>query len=1356
VAKLVIEIEGTEAKRTAADLEAALKRLGIEAKTTEEKVKPLGKTAAVSLETAATAAKKFTDQLSGSNISLRGAEKAAAEAKIQIADLRREMEATAAKGGPIDPKAIARLKELDAQVDGGVKRLGNLKAIQDDVADATRTAAAQTAIENGQLTSLGGIASAVSPKMANLVGTIMSFAGAAAAGFYAGNQLRDGLNSLTDGGFDRGVQNLLHAMMPFNAALKEGAIDARTLATEASAAFIKLRNALAIRAGGVTFLETALGKKDEAEALASAAVAGFKELARESGTTKERMTAFFETVVDTEEALVRAGGKGSAEFNALSSAANKWADDIKNGEIALQRQEEATRKAAEEEKRRYEKLEAYQTKQMVYYTQLRVLAREAQADLLKPQPVDLSKLGITGDGLTNLERAKQLTAAMATESERHGVAILTAQYLLKENLITQETYQRVLEANRDTFGEIVAEADEWSAAIDQIQRDFATGMQSAFQGFFEQIFTTGKVGWKDLLDTIWKLFAQMLAKMLTEWIVVETKKTMETLRQNAIRGASNRSSDGGTSGGGSGIGVLSSLVGGGGSAAGGGSSFWGSMASYAVIAWAGYVIYKGFIENHDFKFAESSFGGFNSGIERWGRELSGAIETARKAIDDLAREMHLGSVDLSAASGIIIGRSEDNRYYVRGAAYSIARGFDTIQEAMEYAAVAALKVAEYGKEVSEFVRAAIRGSAADTLQGLREDIEFARRLESAGKPEFFADLVAAWNQFLDDWDRAVTLFRRSLDQLPTALNAVGLNLVTGLRDTYNQLTGHQPTRAEMMAEAQQRATLFNAQRNLTLAELRLRAMEIAQRIAMLQALAGIIGGGGDGVRPEPGQPPVRPDRGKSLLQVQLELWNLELQGKAAYLDAQGQLLKIEAEQRAALLATLQAQLDALNAIIGQIELIPEIKPEDIKLPRTGGRSRSDREREQLDLREQARMFGASDVKQQLYDAAHSLDDYIERVRKAGFSQAETARLIAAATAEERRRQDVIAAGIKQSADEFVRRGMSPATADLAGQFAGIDQEAGNLVSGLRALRQAHKITTAELIRRMQEIAAASDAMKRSIATQAFLDLAQRMAEAAGNQEAALKIEKLRWELEKANMKVQIEFLRASGLLTAANLALLDELYAGIAGLELPAGGAGGTNPYIGPHVIPTGGNQQTQEQIDAMRRLTSAIDKLREFNEGLLLSNQSPLTTAQKFGEAQREFARLAADAQSSNLATRTAAIEALPEMERTLLDLAGSMFGTAGAGYATIFDQIRALNALLTGGTFTPVSNVTSGNVINAQGSFGGTTATTGGGSAVTNVYMNTSSMEARLEAVKLAVVEVREEVSGLRYDVRRAGSLA
>jgi hypothetical protein len=171
--------------------------------------------------------------------------------------------------------------------------------------------------------------------------------------------------------------------------------------------------------------------------------------------------------------------------------------------------------------------------------------------------------------------------------------------------------------------------------------------------------------------------------------------------------------------------------------------------------------------------------------------------------------------------------------------------------------------------------------------------------------------------------------------------------------------------------------------------------------------------------------------------------------------------------------------------------------------------------------------------------------------------------------------------------------------------------------------------------------------------------------------------KLQYELQKLEFKLKLEEFK----LSIQHFYLIGAISAEIASDFL--GILREANMFEWPDFVPPGeeedddggggGGGGTHEDPfadlrRALDRLRSAINALREFNEGLTQGNLTPLSIADQFAEAQANYQAVLAAAMAGDIG----AIESLPEAAQAFLELAAQMFGTGGLGYQNLFNTLR------------------------------------------------------------------------------------
>lgn len=297
--------------------------------------------------------------------SFRGFSSAAGNAKAAIDQLRDEIRRAEAEGRDIGDAPRESLKRLEDGLDSATRKAATFKNAQEDVADAVKATRAQTDLGRGSINDLGDIFERINPKLADFVGKGFAVAGALTAGYAAGTKLREGLNWMTDGGFDRSIQGFVTRI--FN--LEDGLDDA-------GAAALRLQNnqnilrkngidptGLSAEEAAAKVAELARKKYDAAqasEALAKSAGLSRKELDEESKTLVKGIEAFAAANKQlTQQDLGKIFGKQIQELldhyaelkqeapPAIRQIANAWSITTSEVESQAKRQEAAAKQLVE-------------------------------------------------------------------------------------------------------------------------------------------------------------------------------------------------------------------------------------------------------------------------------------------------------------------------------------------------------------------------------------------------------------------------------------------------------------------------------------------------------------------------------------------------------------------------------------------------------------------------------------------------------------------------------------------------------------------------------------------------------------------------------------------------------------------------------------------------------------------------------------------------------------------------------------------------------------------------------------------------------------------------------------------------
>lgn len=614
---------------------------------------------------------------------------------------------------------------------------------------------------------------------------------------------------------------------------------------------------------------------------------------------------------------------------------------------------------------------------------------------------------------------------------------------------------------------------------------------------------------------------------------------------------------------------------------------YGTYAAYGFLAWVGLKIYEGWTKART-KFGEASLGGGTSGDRRIAEQISQVITDLTQQVTDLALQWHLGLVSLTRGS-VTIGANSDGSIIVKSLIDNVGRVFKTMSEALDYAKVQALKFATFSEQTSELVRAAILKSRATTSEGLQADIDFANRLATQNLTELEGQFHSFLQTFVEDFRHLMALFGpgqlRSLGdftQLGAAAESAITSLLGGIQGMYDQLTGH---KVDQDAIDERNRVAFNAQRAIVIAQLTLLYEEIKARIAEYQVRlrilqSGVLGGNATGPGPGSGE------------------------GNAGFSKGGGVLLQDNRNPTGdgGLAALLQVLDNLARAMQG---LPPEIAPGGVH--HGGGRgggagAARDSVRSFIDDRSfQLSLVGLDDFHQKL---AQITRDYAPQLAAAGKDKKLREQLLALQERE-------TAAAIKAHDEEVAAR-----QADLRTQFT-------QLVAPdafEQAIRQFEEMKkeiekagfgadeTAKMVAALT--AAEVDAIQK-LANQQFASLVSELSNVVADSETNAEQHKLHNELLRAQeiinyqmkiieLRAEYQLLRAKGVLTQQEIALLDKAFGWIdTHSNVLPGGANWIPSFEQVSTAASDISQAAGNQSDAADKLRAAVESLIDYQTSL-------------------------------------------------------------------------------------------------------------------------------------------------------------
>ncbi len=357
------------------------------------------------------------------------------------------------------------------------------------------------------------------------------------------------------------------------------------------------------------------------------------------------------------------------------------------------------------------------------------------------------------------------------------------------------------------------------------------------------------------VDTLRDSFLNVLQDIISQWLSAWFKAMAAWLARWIATQAAAKTAQaslgntGGMSGGIGGGGMFSSAASG---ASGAGVST-SAMMGAGLAAFGLYVIYKGFIEDHERKFARVTISdGAIGSIQSHGKKYLDGITQAAEAIVASVKEF-LSDIDveMSRLGNVIIEASKSGfNVSIPG---STGKLFSSMEEAISYAQVLMMKYGEFADSVSTLVKGVITSTKAISIEQLAGDLDWARMLETQNLEQAALDVSNAMDVAIANWKRAEDMFLSfysvNLPAFEAAIDSIITKLGSDLINVYNRLAGieEDPEKAWQRQKA-----AYNAQRLLVLAQLKLWELEIKARIANYNAQLRILGGPGGGG--PPGQP----------------------------------------------------------------------------------------------------------------------------------------------------------------------------------------------------------------------------------------------------------------------------------------------------------------------------------------------------------------------------------------------------------------------------------------------------------------------------------------------------------------------
>lgn len=562
--------------------------------------------------------------------------------------------------------------------------------------------------------------------------------------------------------------------------------------------------------------------------------------------------------------------------------------------------------------------------------------------------------------LANLRAQKLLVDSVATSEERRLRAVGEALALGIEG----EALQRILLANADQWNVELSETqllfNEIYERLGFIAEDIAFDLVGNWRRAWEENESITAATVDTLRDMLLDLLQDIISQWLSQWFRAMAAWLARWIATQRIAQASSAQTAAvsGASGAGGGLG---SLFGMGQVASQGGGVSANTLAGWGLAAFALYVVYKGFIEDHERKFARVTISNGAIGtIESHGKKyLEGIQNAAESIVANLTKFLSDIDVEMERLGTVIIESSKAGwNVAIPG---STGKLFSSMEEAISYAQVLMLKYGEFAESVTLLVRSVIASTKAISIEQLASDIAFARELETQNLEQSAAAIRSAMDLAISQWKRAEDLFLSFYDRNLPAFAEAALSILTRLSNSiwaqYNQLAGIEEDPAKAW---ERKKSQYRVERQMVEAQLKLWKIEIEQRIANLKAGGAYLGGLG-----------------------------VVTKGTLKFAGA--------LVQAAEVLDPALQELESILALINQT--LAELPP--VELPATDpnkgkGKGRGGRNRQELreDLREEVGRLEAEalgPLHGALYDLGQNISDFKDRAKEAKLPAAEIAR-----------------------------------------------------------------------------------------------------------------------------------------------------------------------------------------------------------------------------------------------------------------------------------------------------------------------------------------------------------------------------
>lgn len=858
-----------------------LEKIGLSAEEAQAQLKEMGATGDAASDklrqgmlSAAAAVDHLMDEAeSGSPRAV----KAISRVTDQVEELRRQVEAAQKAGAPIPTGALQLLGRYDQAVDQATRRVAHMQNVSDDTRDKLKSLRAQTDLNRGSVNDLGDVLELQGSKWADVTGKVFAFVGALTAGWEAGKKLEQGLDWLTNGKFTKGLQDSIAKTMEFLHLWEETPILELDPQYQRNLANIRSKRPGYQDRADLSQQQTKdleARLKKEDEARKKAEA----DAKKEAETYKEQLTAIHQKL-DAQQRLNKAAAEGLAAYERQVVVEQRQAALLAAIKGLTGEHAKKIREASDEQGRLEDA-----TKRVVD-------AEKAAAEQAK-------EIGAA------IEQAREAISKLADEEfaafvqrERDRQAALF-QANIGEPMLNRahqiSDYREQLRPIGDSWAKEVkrireltqVEGGKWGLSVQESTQLITRLYMQAAEETVSQV--------QGILTALQGIIGQRGGLQTAQHILGTAQNVYGFYRQVD--------------------GLTSQMAARGWMSSGTASAISGVAGTFAVFA----AVYEGvsaYIEkqkSHRFGNAMSlvaTQGQF--GFDALSFEALRFVHSLQDTIEGIAGEIHASVEEMPKVS---IRVRNDGKEFEAVVGDMFVGVFSSLEDATSAALAQVVRQIQF-RGASPLAEQVLQNSHFQTIEELNNSLQMAQELTDSA----LSDTERAMRDIQERFQKYIAWMRENHITDPSAgadLAAMTTADITSLR---NQITGHQMSPQEQLAMQRQQGELFNARLVMMRSELQLeRIREQSERDALERR--GLV------------------ERARgSIERTDIEIDRSALIAGAAFNAAKADQVEERANLYQVELDAMDANIHAIDDVLAAIANIKPIDPNEIKLPRSGGR-----------------------------------------------------------------------------------------------------------------------------------------------------------------------------------------------------------------------------------------------------------------------------------------------------------------------------------------------------------------------------------------------------------------------------------